>query len=977
MKTAMNYNEMICGWKAFCGRRIFLLLFIAALSPTYGQMRFDQLSVSEGLSSNSVYTIFQDTYGILWFGTLDGLNRYDGHSIVVFKHDHLKKNSLSNNRVTHIYEDRMHHLWLYDEFTSTMIKYDPVHDRFKPYFLEKLIGEGLKSLDTVYEKNIGSLYIRSFDGYNLRYDSIRDAFEYLNKDTIGPLRWQRNPYWKNLIVAFRGYLSKTKSAFDEKTIEIRKILRDSGGRWWIATRFGGLFTASEGKSGLQFTSHLNTPHKGESINSAEIFDVYEDRSNVVWVGTKNSGLFRYSRYKYKFSNLSSVETSTGTFQINAIRAIAKDKKGNLWIGTNEHGLLRVNPDMQTGKVYSPRNNDPNSIGHHFIRSLWFDKQQHLWVGHYDGFSVYRNNTDNFAQYRPPGTAPEQIRVYDFAQGTDDTIWIAAWDQILRFNAKRNTYEPLARSNARDIGFTVENIRDVQTDTDGNLWLVASEKGMCIYDKATNTFRTVDYSPSAVNGLPTNNIFEVFLDSRNWIWLATSDGLCRFSPRTGTCEVVSENEGLPGNLTYGVLEDDRGELWVTTTKGIGRYNPIIKTFRNYEVRDGLLSNELTENALYRSEDGTMYFGGINGLNYFHPDTIPDNPNPPQVAITRIKAIDQPLSEEELYCETDIRRVVEAGKPVTFSQEHRSLAIEFSAYHYVNPQKNRYAYLLEGFDENWTFRDANVTFANYTNLEPGTYAFLVKACNSDGVWSKVVRLPLVIQAPFYSSTWFIAFTSVLLITISIIVYKWRISLVKKQQSLKAIQLESELNFLKSQVNPHFLFNTLNNIYALCQVNSKNAAPMVGKISEMMRYMIYDCNTPLVPLPKELDYLKNYIDLNQLKSQRKLNATMRIEGNPDNHKIAPLLLINFLENSFKHGDINQNGDGYIEAEVRILGNELIFNLRNSFRENGNKNTAQKGIGLENVEHRLALLYPGKHSLRIAKNNSIFEVELKLTME
>ena len=197
------------------------------------------------------------------------------------------------------------------------------------------------------------------------------------------------------------------------------------------------------------------------------------------------------------------------------------------------------------------------------------------------------------------------------------------------------------------------------------------------------------------------------------------------------------------------------------------------------------------------------------------------------------------------------------------------------------------------------------------------------------------------------------------------------------MKAIQLESELNFLKNQINPHFLFNTLNNIYALCQVNSINAAPMVGKISEMMRYMIYDCNADRVLLKKEIEYLNNYVDLNKLKSGRELNVQFVVEGSAENAKIAPLLLINFVENSFKHSDVYTNRNGYVRILLTIKHRELFFFVVNSFEKKLIEDLSYKGIGLENAKQRLILLYPDKHHLQIEKNNSIFEIVLKLTLD
>jgi len=966
-------NQRPCYIKTVLSGLVFL-----CFSANAQLIRFDQMSIADGLSSNSVYTIFQDSYGVLWFGTLDGLNRYDGYSITVYKHNVLKKSSISNNRVTLIYEDHQRQLWLYDEFSSTLIRYISAKNEFKTYYLDQVVHHELETLDTIYEDKRGALVIHSNTGYNLRYDVEKDIFKSLKKDSIAGtaiVDWTKKKRWHELLTSFNQHLLNSGSVFNTKSITISKVIRDSENRYWIATRFDGVYTATEENGNFQFVSHLHTSDKFGLISSEDIYDIYEDESNVVWIGTKNNGLYRYSRYKYKFEHLEDIQLSNGSFRLGTLRAIAQDKNKNIWVGTNDRGLLRIDASKKTGKLFTNDPKNKNSVGHRFIRSLWIDQNQNLWIGHYKGFSQYRKSSDDFIQYYPQSSnEKEETRIYDFKRGQNNTIWMAGWDLILNFNPATNQYKLISQSESAELGFASENIRDLELDNNQGLWIAVGEKGMSVYDKSKKHFNTFHYTPDNPNTLPSNNIFDVFKDSYNNIWLATADGLCLFNPIKMTFKTYTMNEGLPGNLVYGMMEDKHGNLWFSTTKGIGKLDPLNKTFRNYDIGDGLQSNEFSENAFFQNDEGTMFFGGINGLTIFHPDSVPDNPVTPKVSITNISFFDRPLSEIELFDESDMKQQLLNEEEIVLTPDHRSISFEFVAHHYVNPQKNKYAYMLEGFDKTWTYRDANVRFANYTNLEPGSYYFKVKAANSDGVWSnEYTQLKLTIKSPFYATWWFISISAFVIMAVGVMAYRKRIAVVRKQQSMKSIQLESELNFLKSQVNPHFLFNTLNNIYALCQVNSKNAAPMVGKISEMMRYMIYDCNADLVPLQKEIEYLQNYIDLNQLKSNRKLNASMNIEGSTEGLKIAPLLLINFLENSFKHGDINLNGDGYIRTEL-IVNNQMLFlTIENSFRES-HAAPHQKGIGLENVKHRLSLLYPKRHSLRINRNNRIFEIELKL---
>ena len=951
----------------------FLYLGPSPIQAIAQQIRFDQMTISDGLSSNSVYCTFQDSYGTIWFGTLDGLNRYDGYLVTTFRHDNQKQRSLSNNRITQIYEDSHHRLWLYDEYSSGLIKYDPEKTEFSPYYLDKVAGNELRALDSLYEKD-GNLYVRSIDGYELVYNVKDNIFEFVKKEMM--LGWPEKKQWSKLVKAFDQYLAYSKSVFKVNTIEIRKIISDSEGRYWIATKYDGIYSAVTKNSDFTFTSHLHSSDKFQQVNSEEIYDVYEDRSHVIWIGTKNHGLFRYSRYKYKFDHIDELKLNSETFRLGTVRAIVEDADKNIWVGTNEQGLIRIDPSHRTGKHYRP-DSKPTSIGHRFIRSLWVDSLRNLWIGHYGGFSRYRGATDDFEVYRPKTSPNEQARVYDFKSGKANTIWMAGWDMILHFYPETNQFRTISKSESREMRFASENIRDLELDKTKALWIAVGEKGMSLYDRSKKEFKTLRYTSTQSDGLPSNNLFDVFRDSHDRIWLATADGLCQFDTLQMTCKTFTMNEGLPSNLLYGIMEDNDDKLWISTSKGLAKFDTKLQQFRNYDASDGLQSNEFTENAFFKNKDGVMYFGGINGLNIFHPDQIPDNPIPPQVVITNIKVYDKPLSETQLFNEIDIKKKLSSGEGIVLSPEQRSIAIDFTGLHYVNPLKNKFAYRLEGFDENWTYRDANIRFANYTNLEAGTYEFKVKAANSDGVWSDPISLKITIEKPFYESWGFVSFIAFVLIAIAVYSYRWRISVVKKQQSMKSIQLESELNFLKSQVNPHFLFNTLNNIYALCQINSRNAAPMVGKISEMMRYMIYDCNADLVPLKKEVEYLQNYIDLNQLKSNRRLNATIKVEGGTDRLKIAPLLLINFLENSFKHGDVNVSGDGFVRTHISIVGHHVTLWIENSFRSGTVKNNDQKGIGLDNVKHRLTLLYPGRHDLKIEKNNSIFEIHLKIQLD
>jgi ligand-binding sensor domain-containing protein len=302
-----------------------LLTSVIVMSRADGQqIRFDHLTIADGLSSNSVYTIFQDSNGILWLGTLDGLHRYDGYSIRVFKHDHREKGSITNNRITRIYEDQDYQLWLYDEYTSIIVRYTPAKAEFKTYYLAKVAGGDLEVLDSIYENKRGELMISSTLGWKLKYNESNDQFEVLEKAHGNRAKKYNLGPWTDVLSAFEEHLTRTNSTFNINSLLIRKILKDAHGRYWIATTYDGLYSAEIKNGSFQFVRHLRHPDKHKRINAAEIYDVYEDHSHVVWIGTKTDGLYRYSFYKYKFENIEEVQLQNGPFHIGTVRAIIQD-----------------------------------------------------------------------------------------------------------------------------------------------------------------------------------------------------------------------------------------------------------------------------------------------------------------------------------------------------------------------------------------------------------------------------------------------------------------------------------------------------------------------------------------------------------------------------------------------------------------------------------------------------------------------------
>ena len=468
-----------------------------------------------------------------------------------------------------------------------------------------------------------------------------------------------------------------------------------------------------------------------------IWSLYEDRAGILWVGT-NSGFSKlnrtdrshekYEHYRYNFLNPNSPQG----FQI---RVIFEDHLGLLWIGTLGDGLFSVN--WGTGKViqYQHDPEDPNSLGDNNIYSIHEDKSGVLWIGtNGSGLERFERENEKFSQHH---------------------------------------YTELKESFLISTRWTI-TIFESQVTKDNVLWLGSWSCGLNKFNKKTEEFTS--YLPDPVNPNSISNIiFSICEDQNGNLWLGTNGGgLLNFNVQEEKFTRYSGKDGLPNNVICGILEDNYGCLWLSTNKGLSRFNPQTATFTNYDLTDGIQSNEFNLGAYYKSKSGEMFFGGAKGFNSFYPDDI-INSLPPCLVVTTIS----------LY-----GNKVTLPKPITkvkFSYRDDYISFGFVALHFKDPGKNQYAYKLEGFDKEWIYSGAKRE-ALYTNIDPGRYLFKVKAANCDGVWNETgVSVEVIITAPFWQTWWFYLISFSLLGTIIVSIIKFRISQALKIERAKFSERE----------------------------------------------------------------------------------------------------------------------------------------------------------------------------------------------
>ncbi|HMA76241.1 MAG TPA: SpoIIE family protein phosphatase, partial [Candidatus Krumholzibacteriaceae bacterium] len=478
-----------------------------------------------------------------------------------------------------------------------------------------------------------------------------------------------------------------------------------------------------------YKSRANDPN---SLSHDIVWSILEDDSGILWIGTHGGGLDRLDRENNRVEHFRHDPDDPASLSHDIVRVIFRDSGGVLWVGTNGGGICRMMSGKGRFKIYRNIPGEISSLSHDEIRSIYEDSEGTMWVGtNGGGLNRFNRDTGEFKRYR-----------YD----PDDPGGIS------------NDY-----------------IRVIYEDSAGNFWLGTQGGGLNRFDRETGRAVTYMIDRNRENSINSNYVFSIHEDRSGILWLATwGGGLNRFDPETGIFKAYTVEDGLSSNSIYGVLEDGDNNLWMSTNNGISCFNPGTGEFKNYNERDGLQSDEFNGGSYFISDSGEMFFGGIRGFNAFYPELIEDNLYKPRVVITSFKKLNKEVRLEDYISEAD---------HITLSYKDYSFSFEFAALEYSAPEKNMYAYKMEGLSEYWTYTDYRKRFANFTTLSPGEYRFRVKGSNNDGIWNnKGVSLAITITPPFWRRRSFRAVVIVLLAGLGVIWYRRRVQNVRMKTELE---------------------------------------------------------------------------------------------------------------------------------------------------------------------------------------------------
>lgn len=860
LKTNYDLNSFILNssvYRFICKSILHaLLLLCCPLLHAQNEINFKQYSISEGLSQNTVYSMLEDREGIIWIGTEDGLNRFDGYEFTYYRHELKNANSISQNQVNALYQDKAGNIWIgTSDGLNILDKKTEKITRLSTARNER--DESNDFITSIYEDRKGNIWITSLEGLK-RYLPATKKFQLYsyqdNRRADKILEDSREIFWVSVDRDLRCFNPSTGQFVPLPPLlennqllrksYVRSIKEDHTGKVWFATELQGVFVYDSKANNLQH--FVQEEGNDKSLPANIIRELFFDRDNRAWVGTRN-GLSLFDSASKTFTTYRHNRFNQRSISQNSIRTILQDKAGNiwvgtysggfnlitahqgmfrytgvgtpnspglsykiasavygapdggLWVGTEGGGLNHVSADHRTFKNYSlPLTS--NNIGINTIKCMLPDEDG-LWVGTVNGLNYFDAKTGSLKKI----FAPQDNREITSLVKLGDDLWLATNGSGLLKRDKNGQITTFVRESGK-LGLLSNNVSSIVKNNKGHLW-VGTSRGLNYFDG--KTFQQFYHQQNNPFSLSNSSISTLFIDSRNRLWVGTKgNGLNLFEEATGKFYAIDKSFGLANDVVQSIEEDDKGTLWVSTNKGLSKIMinaapPFTKnavTVTNYFAEDGLQSNQFFPNSSYKNEKGELFFGGINGLSYFNPNSIRNNEYKPPVILTgfliRNKVVDQFTEGSPL------QQSINETEEIILSYDQAFITFRFAALNYVNPVKNQYAYQLQGLkgNEDWNYV-GNQRLATYTNLNAGSYVFKVKAANNDGLWSDAIKTIRITVLPPWWATWW-AYTLYALIIGGLLYLYYSYSLktvkLKNELTLEQVVREKEQELYQQKLN-----------------------------------------------------------------------------------------------------------------------------------------------------------------------------------
>ena len=951
-----------------------------------------KLGDTTSLSNGLIWCIAEDKKQNLWVGTTNGLNiKKPGATtfkqVSLFDYNAFGCNDINNiNEIyvakngevfigTHqgffIYADGHFHHHLID---SSRFDAD-LNNIFS--FAGDLNGNiwmGTFSRELVcYEKNTGEFDFIPLPGlFEGKYVSGLQKL-FIDSDNLLWIGSQSGMYVYDL--QKREWHSQLNQLFFDRVGKkiITGIQEDHEGSIWISTDGAGIFIYK--KKDREILNLVHRQDESGSISTNGIYCLRIDEDDIVWVGTYKKGLDFYKRSLKKFRLIRNHPDEENTLSSNDINCCTEDFRGNIWIGTNSSGISIFNRDTGLFKKITVANSGANGLSSDIVVSLFEDHQKNMWIGTYfGGLNKYNPRTGKFTVYKhniDDTTSISDDRIWSISEDANNNLWVGTLGGGLNmFDTEK---EAFIRYNEENSGLIGNYVNYISSDRRKRLWICTSD-GLSIYNIFKNEFETYINKNPAGGTSEFGPVVSCYEDSRGWHWLCSNNGLIKFDPVAHTSVLIDKKSGLLSNATKRILEDEQGNLWVSSSSGITKisFTDIINdttftvNFMHFDETNGLQGHEFSETASLKTRDGEMLFAGVNGLNIFNPNEIKTDRTIPKLIFTNLRIFNSVISPGEEFG----NRVI-LDKPINYIDEivlkysENLFSIEFAALTYLFPEKNKYRYQLEGFDENWFETDGKTNFATFTNLNNGDYTLHVKGSNADGTWNEQgISIKIKVLPPFWKS-WYAILIYVLLISLLLFLLRYMI--------LFRGRLKIELNMERAEAKRVHELDMLK-LKFFTNISHELRTPLTLILSPTENLLVRFKN---LPEEKYIQHIyknsKKLLTLiNQLLDFRKMED-QGLSYNPSWGNIVDF--ISGVVASFNDLSENKNIELRLVTELREFNmmfdkdklEKILYNLlSNAFKYTQVSGVVSVQIGLEDV-HSEGANYKKSNLLMKVKDNGI----------